>query len=644
MNPRYFDELSWRFGEVYEAVVDQIIINLARHFQFYTDTGALPTSWEYQIKKLAEMGQVTKETEKIILSMLDGADESLKQLLEASILDGLKDAEPELRKAAQAGLLYGGANVPPVLNPSQMQAFKAYYAQSADKLNLVNTVMLESTQLAYAATVADIVNKMETAQGVLNVATGKVVTGVSSINQAIRDGVKQMCENGLTGFVDHGGHHWTPEAYVTMDVRTTMANTARQAVWERNEEYGNDLYQVSWHNGARPLCYDWQCRVISRNDVSREVEDGDGNTVRVWAQSETTYGEPAGLFGINCGHYPIPFIPNFSSIRKAAQDAEENAKAYEESQQQRLLERKLRDEKRDLEVLKAQNAPEELIKEQRKRVRDASNNIDEFCEKTGRTRRRDRETAPVSAKFPQMPPDNVNSQFTNIGADVVESKPTINTAANKEELFNAIEKDLGITVSDGVKELDFDMVKGAFEGVKSVTDEYQSIAETLTKSTIAKKGVMSCDGDAVKFNPAYFKEKGKLQSECERLSANGWWVKNQSIGGIGVHETAHAIEWYLDVHNPAYSDPIEQIEAWNKCKEAKAIVSQANKNMKKNAWGQGKLNADMIRTISRYATDTASETLAEAFADVYNNGANASPLSIEIARLTKERYLQFGGK
>lgn len=402
MNPRWFDELSWRFGEVYEAVVDQILINLARHFQFYTDTGKLPTSWEYQIKKLAEMGQVTKETEQIILSMLDGADESLKQLLEASILDGLKDAEPELRKAAQAGLLYGGANVPPVLNPSQMQAFKAYYAQSADKLNLVNTVMLESTQWAYAATVADIVTKMETAQGILNVATGKVVTGVSSMNQAIRDGVKQMCENGLTGFVDHGGHHWTPEAYVTMDVRTTMANTARQAVWERMDDYGDDLYQVSWHNGARPLCYDWQGRVISSQDVSREVEDGDGNAVHVWAQSETTYGEAAGLFGVNCGHYPIPFIPNFSSIRKPMQDAEENAKQYEESQQQRLLERKLRNEKRDLEVLKAQNAPEELIKEQRKRVREASKTIDEFCDKTGRVRRRERETAPKSATFPNL--------------------------------------------------------------------------------------------------------------------------------------------------------------------------------------------------------------------------------------------------
>lgn len=401
MDPRYLEELSWRMSEVYAAVVDRILINLARHFKYYTETGAVPGgAWEYQVKKLAEMGQVNRETEQIILSTLAGADDELRALLEESILNGLKDAEPALRKAAERGLLPGGVNTPPVINPSQMQAFQAYYKQSADKLNLVNTVMLESTGWAYQATVADIAARMSNTQGILNVATGEVVTGVSSWNQAIRQGVQQMVKNGITGFVDHGGHRWSPETYVAMDVRTTMANTARAAIWERMEDYGDDLYQVSWHNAARPLCFPWQAKVISRSDTPRDVEDDEGNTVHVYAQSETTYGEPAGLFGINCGHYPIPFIPGFSRIRQPQQDAEENEKAYQESQQQRYLERRLREEKRDLEVMKAQGTSEEELKAQRQRVREASGKIDEFCKETGRTRRRNRETAPVRATWP----------------------------------------------------------------------------------------------------------------------------------------------------------------------------------------------------------------------------------------------------
>ena len=399
MNPREIEEMSWRMAEVYEAVVNRILINLARHFQ-YINAGEVPSgTWIYQAKKLAEMGQVNKETEKIILDMLGDADGVLRTLLEESILNGLKDAEPALRKAAKAGLLNGG-NVPPVLDPSQLQAFQAFYKQSADKLNLVNTVMLESTQWAYQATVADIVTMVNNAQGILNVATGEVVTGVSSWNDAIRRGVQNMVKTGITGFVDHGGHKWSPEAYVAMDVRTTMANTARAAVWERCDDYGDDLYQVSWHNAARPLCFPWQAKVISRSDTTMDVEDGEGNTVHVYAQSETTYGEPAGLFGINCGHYPIPFVPGFSRIRQPRQDAEENEKAYQESQQQRYLERKLREEKRDLDVMKAQGASADELKAQRQRIRDASEDIDDFCAKTGRTRRRDRETAPVRATWP----------------------------------------------------------------------------------------------------------------------------------------------------------------------------------------------------------------------------------------------------
>ena len=400
MNPRVIEEMSWRMAEVYEAVVNRILINMARHFKYFTKTGVIPGgAFDYQVKKLAEMGQVTRETEQIILTMLGGADNELRALLEASILNGLKDTEPALRKAAEAGLLSGGA-IPPALDPSQMQAFQAYYKQSADKLNMVNTVMLESTGWAYQATVSDIVARMSATQGILNTATGEVVTGVSSWNDAIRRGVQKMVQNGITGFVDHGGHKWSPETYVAMDVRTTMANTARAATWERMEDYGDDLYQVSWHNAARELCYPWQGKVISRSDTVRDVEDDEGRTVHVYAQSETSYGEPAGLFGINCGHYPIPFIPGFSRIRPPMQDEEENAKAYQESQQQRYLERKLREEKRDLEVMKAQGASDEEIKAQRQRIRQASEDIDAFCKDTGRTRRRNREAAPIRATWP----------------------------------------------------------------------------------------------------------------------------------------------------------------------------------------------------------------------------------------------------
>lgn len=400
MRPSFLDDMSWRMAEVYESVTDKILVNLARYFPYIQRTGQMSGSFEYQTRMLAQMGQINRETVKIIMDSLGGADEALRQSLEAAILDALKNEEPKLRQAAQKGLL--GQPVTPEVTPNQMQAFRAYYQQSADKLNLVNTVMLESTQSAYTATVADVAARIGKTQGILNMATGEVVTGVSSWNTAMHDAVRQMVANGLTGFIDHGGHRWSPEAYVAMDIRTTMFNTSRAAIWERAEEYGADLYQVSSHAGARPLCYPWQGKVISRSGVAGTTVDLDGNEIPVHTEDEIeSFRYGGGLFGVNCGHYPMTFIPGVSTIKGEPQDQEENAKTYAESQQQRALERKLREEKRDLEVMKAQGADSEAIKTQKQRVKDADNAIEQFCDETGRARRRNREYTPVNATWPE---------------------------------------------------------------------------------------------------------------------------------------------------------------------------------------------------------------------------------------------------
>lgn len=402
MRPSFIDDMSWAMAEVYGAATDQIMVNLARHFPTIKAGGKIPGSFEYQARMLAQMGQVTQETVDIIAQSLGGADAALRDALKAAILEALKTEEPKLRKAAERGLLHGAGFAPPEVEAGQMQAFTAYYNQSADKLNLVNTVMLESTQQAYTATVSDIANRIQGTQAILNTSTGEVVTGVTAYNQAVRGAVQKMVANGLTGFVDHGGHRWTPEAYVAMDIRTTMFNTSRAAIWERADSYGCDLYQVSSHNGARPLCYPWQGKVISRSGWTGTVEDLDGNKITVHSESEIeSFKYGGGLFGVNCGHYPMNFIPGVSTIKGEPQDPEENEKTYAESQQQRALERKLREERRELAVMKAQGADEQDTKAQRAKVKQASEDIDKFRDETGRARRRDREYTPVNATWPE---------------------------------------------------------------------------------------------------------------------------------------------------------------------------------------------------------------------------------------------------
>ena len=400
IRPSFMDNMSWEMAEVYGAITDQILINLSRYFPYFKAGNVPKSAFEYQANMLAQMGQVNADTIRIIRNGLGGANKALSHCLEQAIIESVKKSQPDLLKAVKAGILKPAGI--PIVAPTQMRAFSLYYQQAAQKLNLVNTVMLESTKQAYQATVADIANRVQVVQTALDIGAGETITGVSTWNQALRHSINRMKENGVVGFIDHGGHRWSAEAYTAMDIRTTVANTARAAVWETNQDFGNDLYIVSYHDGARPLCYDWQNKVISSTNNARTVRDLDGNEIQVYAQSDTTYGEPAGLFGINCKHYPSPFIPGVSVLYDSSEipSEKENEKIYEQTQQQRALERKLREEKRDLLMAKEMGADADEIKALRAKCRETSDDIDKFCEETGLPRRQNREGVFTQRSFP----------------------------------------------------------------------------------------------------------------------------------------------------------------------------------------------------------------------------------------------------
>ena len=260
--------------------------------------------------------------------------------------------------------------------------------------------MLQSSLDQYRKVVADTMayeGQLASAQQILNEATGEVLAGASTHREAVRRAVKRMADDGLTGFVDRGGHHWSPEAYVSMDIRTTVTNTAHQATWARCDEYGLDLIVVSTKAAARPLCYPWQGKVLSRANRARDVTDIDGNTIHVYAMSETSYGEPAGIFGINCGHFSSPFFPGLSKVRGQPEPESVNERKYAESQKQRYLERRIRRAKLDVAIAKA-TQDDEAVKDANRTLRARQAAMREFIRDTGRTRRRDREYTPTRWK------------------------------------------------------------------------------------------------------------------------------------------------------------------------------------------------------------------------------------------------------
>lgn len=389
LTPNEILKLSEPVEQVYSNIVDALLINMGKHF----NSGHTLSTEQWEIRKLAELGQLNKESVEIIASLTGQNKELITAALENAVYMATKDIEPELKKAVKKGAIQNAAADNVIASQSIVQALNAYEQQAMDKLNLVNTTMLESTLAQYRKVIANTVNidrQMKATQEVLNTAAGKVIAGAESRQQALRQALSQIHKEGVTGFYDRTGRKWSPEAYVNMDIRTTVHNTAIEAVKTRQEDYGVDIFRVSRHSGARPLCYPYQGRYFSWNNKSGTFTDGEGKRHRYSPISSTSYGKPAGLFGINCGHHPLTMIPGVSIPRdRPEQDKEENDKVYAESQEQRRLEREIRYSKQKAAMMEAAGDKEGFEKEAVK-IREKQADYNAFCKKTGRTKRLDR--------------------------------------------------------------------------------------------------------------------------------------------------------------------------------------------------------------------------------------------------------------
>lgn len=214
---------------------------------------------------------------------------------------------------------------------------------------------------------------------------------------------------------------------------------------------------------------------------------------------------------------------------------------------------------------------------------------------------------------------------------------------NFGELSEYFESKYGLTFDESVKQLDFNTVKSSLAGIETTIKDCPDVGVYLTQGTTSSSGIMSCSGNKITFNPEYYSDSNTLSGVCSEQSSIGYWVPNSSPESIGVHEAAHGVEWAIIQANQEYETDTQRIRAWNECSEASRIVSEAVYNVQSTTYGSSKTPRELIKEISGYAQSNDSETMAEAFADVYANGSNAKPLSIEIRRIAQQTLSKYKG-
>ena len=525
--------LAAPIADAYMSVEERLLVRIARQLSLNDDHQLNEVS-RWQLKQLAKHGLLRQDAHKIIAAGTKGIPrdvaETVRQAIDDTLAeDGIQGMWHDKRFAESAA-----------------NAVKHYRNQAKDVYNQVNTVMkykAESTFVRAVNSVAEkwmaeqrreqseIANKQDVLN-ILNSNTAAVVSGAESRTKAVRTTIHEMAQKGIPAFVDKSGREWSPEAYVNMDIRATVKNTALEAQFSTMDSLGQDVFEVSSHPGSRPKCRPWQGKLISRSGKTTEITDINGRKHKVIPLSQTSFGEPDGLFGINCGHRPRGVSDGLFRKSSVEYDDEEDKALYNKVCKQRELERKVRKSKTEADMLEAAGDTEGA-KEVRRKMAEQNKALKSYCDSNGLKYRSDRVKTYGSVKPSPKHMSNVGNTWTG-------AEPAKHSSAELAEL-NQYAADKGIKLYtrkpfDG----DTELLKSQIDTVADLREEFK-IKEPLQlgwkRMDPDDFGETSSNHQQIWINELALRNRGVTE---KNLSVDNYLVAN-TAEGIAAHEMGHVI-------------------------------------------------------------------------------------------------------
>lgn len=225
-----------------------------------------------------------------------------------------------------------------------------------------------------------------------------ITTGTRTYSQAIGEVIDEMTASGIRTVDYASGKSDRIEVAARRAVMTGVAQMTDKVNEKNMEELQTDYCEVDWHMGARNTGtgylnhQSWQGKVYN----SEEMRTVCGK------------GQMLGFGGMNCYHIAFAFIPGISKRKYtdewlAEQNRKENEKrvyrgreydTYAALQHQRKLERTIRKQKQDVELLEKAGADKEDITAAKCRLRLTNKTYVDFSKEMGLRQQRERLRAP----------------------------------------------------------------------------------------------------------------------------------------------------------------------------------------------------------------------------------------------------------
>lgn len=315
--------------------------------------------------KLAAIGRLRTAIEEIITALQANATGAIHQAVADAYNRGTQAAVAEL-----------GAIAPHV-------AAIPAGTQAVDRLA---TALVQETGATHARILR---TGLDVYRRVIAEATSAPLLGATTRREAAARALARFADRGVTGFVDRAGRAWNLTSYTEMATRSALGRAAVQAHTDRLAAAGIDLVIVSDAPEECPRCKPWEGKILRREGPSGagsvEVEHAtdDDRTVRVRVAGSLPEARAAGLFHPNCRHRVSIYLPGVTQ----PQPKPPSRATYEQSQQQRYLERQVRAWKRRA----AGSVDDAARTKANARVREYQSRIRQLTAETGLPRKGHRE-------------------------------------------------------------------------------------------------------------------------------------------------------------------------------------------------------------------------------------------------------------
>lgn len=375
--PNEIEAFSMIFDEQMKALEIQVMQDIIRRIKINSE---ITRSADWQLYRLQELGESKRVLKKAIKDAFGFDIKEINHLYKDIIRKGYARDETLYKTK-------GKPFIPFEKNEALQQYISAIAEQTAETMKNISQSLGFAVKSGDTRVFKPIAKYYQTT---LDNAINSIATGVFDYDTVLKRTVSEMTNSGLRTVDYETGWSNRVEVATRRAVMTGLTQVTAKINESNAEQLETDMFEVTWHSGARPSHQVWQGRWYSKAEL----------------ESVCGLGSVTGLCGANCYHSYYPVIPDISVPTYTEEELDEmnrqenipidyNGKQYtkyEALQRQRQLETRMRAERQKIKLLQEGGADETDIILARAKYRGTSQEYTSFSKAMDLPQQRQRVT------------------------------------------------------------------------------------------------------------------------------------------------------------------------------------------------------------------------------------------------------------